>query len=515
MESKVGGRHRIKDLVPNMKKIILTSIFSILLLFVGVFPALATTYSYSPDHWGLRVGVDSAGLVQVMFPNVGSWSNPTAVTVTEDTTGRVLFTGPQYPPDHVWQNQTPYVTTIPLSLGHYAHVTIGYGASIWIWADSIVYNGTTELPSIPTGLSVTGTGSNATLTWSANPAADSVTSYGIYLDGSIVTTQIATSYSFNGLLAGTHSFQVKATNANGSSSLSSTVTYNIPPNAPIPTASNVTTSGATISWLSVFGSSSYDISVNGAFVTNLTTTTYNLSGLLYKNDYTVSVIAKSSVGDSTAGSVTFQTPDLPSPPEGLQITNITSSTLDLSWLAVSGSITYILDQNNTLLATTTNNFYHCSGLSPNTTYTYKVAVTTALGESNYSAPVDAKTLGIPPAAPTGLSAGNITNTSFTLYWLKQIDANSYNVYLDGTLEGSISQPLLYNPSFDISTINEGSTHSMTVTAVNQWGESTASQSLSVTLFPSVPTGLKALNITKIPSTYRGPLPMEQRAILCF
>ena len=349
-------------------------------------------------------------------------------------------------------------------------------------------------PSVPSGLSVSGTGNSVNINWYPNPVSENVTSYRIYDNEILLTTLAGTSYNASGLLAGTHSFQVSAVNSVGASALCTAKNFYVAPSPPVPAVDNITTSAAAVTWPSVYGATSYNISINGSFLANTTATTYNLSGLNYNTSYTVSVIAKSSIGSSSPGSVTFTTLNLLLPPEGLQVTNITSSTLDLSWNAVSGAITYILDQNDTILATTTDTFYYCTGLSPNTTYTYKVAVTTELGESNYSDPVVATTLGVPPQAPTGLSAGNLTYTSFTLYWFKQSNATNYKIYLDCTLLGNVNQPLLYNPSFDIANLTEGSTHFITVTAVNEWGESTASQPLNVTLFPA-PTELQVSNIS--------------------
>lgn len=334
--------------------------------------------------------------------------------------------------------------------------------------------------STPSNVSVSGSNGNGTLVWSANPAEENVTSYKIYQNGSLVSTQSNTSFTFSGLSVGTYTFNVLAVNEYGESPQSTGVIYKVLPNSPIPILDNYTTSTAVISWEPVNGATSYDISINGNFVTNTKSTTYSMSSLLYNTSYTVSVIAKSSLGDSGPGFVTFKTIDLPSPPEGLQVTNITSSTLDLSWFAVSGSISYILDQNDKLLATTTNTFYHCSGLSPNTTYTYKVAVVTAIGESEFSNPVTAKTLGVPPLTPTGLSAGNIGESEFTVYWVSKSDAESYDVYLDGNYKSTVNQPLILNPSYRFSELNSGSTYNVTIIASNAWGQSTASNSLRVT-----------------------------------
>lgn len=102
-----------------------------------------------------------------------------------------------------------------------------------------------------------------------------------------------------------------------------------------------------------------------------------------------------------------------------------------------------------------------------------------------------------------MSYGNLTSTSLTLYWLKQSDTTSYNVYLDGTLAGNIAQPLIYNPSFNLSNLTAGSTHTLTVKAVNQWGVSAVSQSLTVTT--TIPNPVLTANVdnSNIKLTWNG------------
>ena len=511
MENKGGGGRRTKTLtckIPtifNLKRKFLIVVLSIMFLLVGVVQASAKTYSptafyrlddissitYNIGSPAFYAGIKNDGTICVKLGDYRA-INSTGFDVIDMDTGIISFIYSAQNGAFIQNNW--YYATAKVTSGHSYRFNLTRGDQYVISSTgTIKFNGPISVPTVPTGLNVTG-GSSGTLSWSANPVEDNVTTYEVYLNGSLVSSQSGTSYSFTGLAAGSYDFQVKAINSTGASNFSVTKPYNVLPNPPSPIVNNVTTSAAQISWETVYGATSYDVFVNGAFVTNTIKTTYDISGLLYNNRYTVSVVAKSSVGDSTPGATTFRTVDLPSPPEGLQVSNITSSTLDLSWLAVPGSITYILDQNDTIIATTANTFYHCTGLEPNTMYAYKVAVTTALGESNYSDPVVATTLGIPPMAPTGLSFGNRTSTSFTLYWLKQTDSTGYKVYLDGNRVGNVSQPLLFNPSFEINNLESGSTHSMTVIAVNQWGESTASQCLTVTLLP-VPTGLNVSNIT--------------------
>jgi hypothetical protein len=101
-----------------------------------------------------------------------------------------------------------------------------------------------------------------------------------------------------------------------------------------------------------------------------------------------------------------------------------------------------------------------------------------------------------PTAPVGLSATNITTTTFTLNWLSVAEATGYNVYQDGTiLIGNVTDLFTV-----LSGLTPSATHNMTVTALNAIGESLPSAILAVDTLPSVPAipnGLVASNLTDV------------------
>jgi|GEM_PF-1787647 len=191
---------------------------------------------------------------------------------------------------------------------------------------------------------------------------------------------------------------------------------------------------------------------------------------------------------------------IPSAPTGLSAVATSTTQVQLTWQANTETdlAGYIIYRDGTQITTVGSDVtsYSDNNLQPGTQYTYGIK---AYSTSNVSSDMSNTVLVTTPVmaqAPSGLSADNITETSFTLYWLKQSDADSYKVYLDGTLAGEVSQQLLYNPSLDITDLSPGSNHSITVTAINEWGESTASLPLTVTTTVSNPV-LKATVDNKI------------------
>ncbi len=60
--------------------------------------------------------------------------------------------------------------------------------------------------------------------------------------------------------------------------------------------------------------------------------------------------------------------------------------------------------------------YSNTGLTPNTTYYYRVRATNAGGDSPYSNEANATTLDVAPAAPSGLAATAISSSQVNLSW---------------------------------------------------------------------------------------------------
>ncbi|MDD2716261.1 MAG: fibronectin type III domain-containing protein, partial [Candidatus Wallbacteria bacterium] len=99
-----------------------------------------------------------------------------------------------------------------------------------------------------------------------------------------------------------------------------------------------------------------------------------------------------------------------------------------------------------------------------------------------------------PIPPTGLSASNRSDTSFTLSWSSVSEATSYNVYKDGTLYDTAT-----TNSKNITGLSAETVYTMEVSAVNSSGESAKSLALIVTTNPSlvIPT---LSSITLSPNT---------------
>ncbi|HEX5888222.1 MAG TPA: carbohydrate-binding protein [Pyrinomonadaceae bacterium] len=97
---------------------------------------------------------------------------------------------------------------------------------------------------------------------------------------------------------------------------------------------------------------------------------------------------------------------VPSVPTGLQASGTTSNSTNLSWnastVAVNCVLTgYTIFRNGVAVATSSSPNVTITGLSPLTTYSFRVAATDAAGSSAQSAAINVTTLNGPPPPPPG------------------------------------------------------------------------------------------------------------------
>ncbi|KUN35684.1 chitinase [Streptomyces longwoodensis] len=90
----------------------------------------------------------------------------------------------------------------------------------------------------------------------------------------------------------------------------------------------------------------------------------------------------------------------PAAPTGLKATSVTSSSVGLSWSAVTGATSYALYRDGTRVQSVTGTSATVSGLAASTAYSFQVSAVNAAGESARSAAVTATT-----SAGTGTGGG--------------------------------------------------------------------------------------------------------------
>jgi chitodextrinase len=177
--------------------------------------------------------------------------------------------------------------------------------------------------------------------------------------------------------------------------------------------------------------------------------------------------------DTNTAAADAQAPTVPS---SLAASNVTATTVDLSWSASSDNVgvtAYRIYQDSVYLQSVTGTTATVTGLSQSTGYSFTVtAMDAANNESSTSSAVSVTTAdGEAPTIPTGLDSSNVTASTVDLSWNASTDnvsVTGYKVYVNGANPISVS-----GTSTTIDSLTSNTTYSFSVTAL----DSAANESL--------------------------------------
>jgi endoglucanase Acf2/fibronectin type 3 domain-containing protein len=406
---------------------------------------------------------------------------PTSAVYYSSTTG--VRTAVIYNPQSTSQTATVYnngtqVTTVTCAAHQLTTATVGGSAPM-------------GLPSAPTNVAVTGSGTSATVTWSSVAGA---TSYNVYratssASGSYFFTGITgTSFTDTGLVADGHkyAYTVFAVNGAGMGSASSTAS-----NAP-------------------------SVRLYGSGVQTVTDYMYDLTGPTSLTSGWASDGGNMGNfgGDDGRAERAYQHDDVES--MVYSYPNITAFTANV-WMLKGPESTVVFYTSVDNGATFQSMPVTWTGPAPNgSTWTDEIATPTnplPAGCTNIKIEFDPGTgnnwdpeLGQvtftygsasgSPSTPIGLSA-TAGNSQVTLTWNAVSGATSYNVYRSTTPGGEGSTPIasgLTGATYTNTGLTNGTKYYYTVAAVNSSGTSAQSSEVNATPqlpMPGVPTGVAA------------------------
>jgi hypothetical protein len=327
-----------------------------------------------------------------------------------------------------------------------------------------------------------------------------------------------TSVAVNGLSGGvTYSYRVRAVNASGESPNSNTVTQITIPGAPQTSAAKgITTSSFVAVWYTSKGAGSYRLDVS---TDNFTTyipgfsnlsvsspdTTASVTGLTEGVVYKYQVRAVNAAGTSP-NSGTTSVVTVPPVPTVIAATDITTTTFTANWTAVDGATQYLLDVSTDDFTTFVTGYSNkatvaisdaLTGLTPNTTYKYRVRATSSSGTSANSNVIAVTTYATAPAAT---AATAMTQAGFTANWNAVAGVTSYELDVSTddfstTLTGYTAL-IVSATSKPVTALTTGTTYKYRVRSVNGTGSSINSNVVSISTIPATPVANNATLIAQ-------------------
>jgi|GEM_PF-1136613 fibronectin type 3 domain-containing protein/putative cell wall-binding protein len=199
---------------------------------------------------------------------------------------------------------------------------------------------------------------------------------------------------------------------------------------------------------------------------------------------------------------------VPTAPANLTSKSQSISQIALSWLTVNGATSYAVYRASSYygsyyqIAKVSSTSYINSGLSPNTTYYYKIKAMNGTGSSAFS-PVASTTTALSiPSAPANLTATPKSSSQITLSWSAVSGAASYSIYRSSSASGSYSLlTTITATSYTNSSLTANTTYYYKVLATNSVGSSSYSAIASATtLASSVPTAPANLTAAALSSS---------------
>jgi hypothetical protein len=360
----------------------------------------------------------------------------------------------------------------------------------------------------PSNLITTSVSANgASLAWSINTT---VIGYTFEYKASTSSTWIGTTNTSNkyinlsGLSTGvTYDWRVRSRcAANNSNYIQSSFTTTSSCAAPDTlSSSNISASGATISWTPVSGATNYKFeyklssSSTWAGTTTTSSNSATISSLTAASDYDWRVQTNCTSGSSAFAQSSFTT-SCPVP-TNLSSSSITSGSATVNWSAASGASSYTVQYKLatsstwTSAAPTTGTSLILTSLAAGQTYNWQVQTNCASGSS---ASAQSSFITTCPTA-TGLSSGNITTSSVSLSWTAASGAISYSI--DYKLSSASTWTFANSTtslSSNLSGLNAGTSYDWRIrTNCTSDSSSFAQSQFSTTC--GTPTSLSTSNIT--------------------
>ncbi|XP_052336599.1 receptor-type tyrosine-protein phosphatase beta-like isoform X11 [Oncorhynchus keta] len=265
-------------------------------------------------------------------------------------------------------------------------------------------------------------------------------------------------------------------------------------------STEITTSAVSLSWTEPFGNRSFyrvewtDGNTSGS--QNTPETSFNVTALTAGVQYLFTVTAVAGDNTTVGQSKTVSKYTKPAAIRNLTVTEITTSSVSLSWIEPSGNSSFYRVEwtgGSRDMNTTTNvTAFNVTELTAGVKYTFKV--TAVAGDNITKGKAQEKALFTKPEVIRNLSVSEITTSSVSLSWIEPSGNRSfYRVEWTG---GSRDINTTTNvTAFNVTELTAGVKYTFRVTAV-AGDEMTEGKHISVSLFTK-PAVIRNLTVTEI------------------
>jgi len=333
-----------------------------------------------------------------------------------------------------------------------------------------------------------------------------------------------TTYSITGLTAGVdYYYRVRAYNAGGTSDSSNVIAQPTLATPAATPATAITPTGFTATWGAVVGATGYrlDVATNSTFLAFVSgynnrdvanVTSFAVSGLTAGVTYYYRVRAYSTSITSANSNVITQA--TLATPVATAATLVTQTGFTATWGAAASAGGYQLDvaidagfasfvsgYNSKDVTNVTS--AAVSGLSPGTTYHYRVRAYTSAATSTNSNTITQITLPATPEAPTAASATSVTQYTFTANWGAVNGATGYRLDVSADsgfasfVSGYNNKDMASATSSIVSGLSAGTLYYYRVRAYNTGGISTNSGVINQATLPATASEVPTVTVATV------------------
>ena len=392
-----------------------------------------------------------------------------------------------------------------------------YGASTAVYINEVLIPGpddTTVLPVAPSDFVLLDSNSESIdVQWSPVSSAAQYqvryqvlgstewTEYAVTANTSLRISGLSPYVPYNFSVSGINNLGLGAATSLSNIQLSPTISSDKLPSYPSSIqAANLTPSSVTLNWSSVSTAVQYQIQyqissssgwIESAVVNATTLTISNLSPYI---PYNFSVTAINNTGSSVPGylnNVTLPGPPTaqtaPTVPTGIQSSNITTNSVDLSWNVSTGTAQYEVQYQVsgssmwTFYQLTTSTVMTLTGLSSFVSYNFSVTAinnygSSPLGTLNNVVMLGPQNTGPSPSGVSNLQVGTITSTSVPLTWSSVTGVTQYRVQYQvqgssSSADGWVESAVVSSPLTTVTGLLNYVTYNFSVVAINNYGAS--------------------------------------------